>query len=154
MSIKIKAVLKKAGKQDLFNKNGVVEHLALFYLSQIDGKLYGAYYTSDDTDYVEILIKQDIGMIYILNFDVPAENDITIELDFTIAEAFDIKKTSNSLKIRKPYYIKEGDVLTGPFFLTSKTDPGELKTLLQNNLLYMITSNQTINELAIKKEVA
>lgn len=155
MSIKIKKYLKSAQLSDLFSPGeDVIENQALFYKSQIDGKMYGAYFTNSNTDHSELYVKFTIGMVYVLNFATPSAEDLPIKLNLNPATAFDIKDGPKDLQYGKSYYIKQNSSVVGPFFLSQTSDPYELKELLASKKMYMITNNQQIEILIKQKEVA
>lgn len=154
MSIKIQKYLKLAKFDDLFSsEENIIENQALFYKSQLDGNMYGAYFTNSNTDLYELYIKFTIGMVFVLNFDTPGNNDLPIELKLHPATAFDIKEGPKDLQYGKPYYIKEGLSVEGPFFLSQKSDPYDIKQLLDNNKMYVISTNQNVEILTNQKVV-
>ncbi len=154
ITVKIKASLKKAQLWDFFNCNeDIYQNLPLFYLSQLDGEIHGAYFTHSDSDCLELFLKCSIGMVYKINYKVPGENDIPIKLELQTASADDIKEYSNSLKLGLPYYLRYKDSLDGPFFLSKKSNLKNLKVYLQEKKIYIIKKNQKI-QIVLNQNIA
>ena len=152
--MRIKAYLKRATQLDLFDKNeNVIEGQPLFYKSQISGKMQGPWYTtsaSNSVGYYELLVKLSIGMVYVLNFHAPKENDIAIELEMLNTTMYDIKRDHKNLFNGRPYFVKNKK-LQGPYFLNETTDPYHLKKILDNNQMFSINTNQQIKLITKQK---
>lgn len=152
MSLNIKKYLRAAVQEDLFSPDeNIIKNKALFYRSQLDGKMYGAYFTNSDTDHTELYFKFMLGMVYVVNYFLPGEDDITIKLKLHKATVFDIMDGPRDLQIGRDYYIKKEKQILGPLLLTVDSDPLDLKELLDTKKMYVISTNQIIEILTNQK---
>lgn len=149
--IKIPAYIQLAKAADLFvdeRGSDLRAHQVYFTYSLHSLKFVGCYVLPllKSRWYIKSICDQYVfEMIYVLSED---KSGFQFALELCLGSAADLKDVYGCLRYNFVYYAKESDdVVLGPFVLNPSTDPYELKRLLDNDKLYIISKNQSFKEL-------
>lgn len=106
--------------------------------------MQGPYTCHHSKKYFKDLIIELLQKIHVFkSLFVPTVSDEGTEKTiskFRCATRADLVDGKNHLKYGLTYYLKEGKFITGPFALDQATPLMELKTNLENQTIYLLTS--------------
>jgi hypothetical protein len=142
--LKAQIALRPARVEDFTNGRTLLNNIVYFEFCSVKNKMQGPYTCNHSKKYFKDLIVEFLQKIHVFkSLYVPSvSNEATAKAlsKFRCATRADLVDGKSHLKYGLTYYLKEEKFITGPFVLDQSTPLIELKTNLENQSIYLLTS--------------